>query len=49
MPECEICYEECTKLKTLTTCKHQLCFQCFPKIVDAATMVGNHEARCPFL
>ena len=48
MPECEICYEECNRLKTLITCKHKLCFNCFPKIVDAATLNGNHVACCPF-
>jgi hypothetical protein len=48
MPECEICYEECNKLKNLITCNHKLCFNCFPKIVEAATLNGSYEACCPF-
>ena len=48
MPECEICYEEYNKLKTLIACNHQLCFNCFPKIVEAATLNGQYPVCCPF-
>lgn len=39
MSECEICYEENVKLKTLVDCKHKLCHGCFSKL--------NNET-CPF-
>lgn len=47
MPECGICYENHTKLKTLNLCKHEMCFNCFPKIIEASIDNGN-EATCPF-
>lgn len=47
MPECGVCYEEFKSLKTLYACKHQICRSCYPKILEAATKMGN-EPTCPF-
>ena len=47
MPECEICFNEYQKLKTLVACKHSLCSGCFNRILEIAVK-NNIETTCPF-
>mgnify|MGYP003123928403 CR=1 FL=1 len=47
MPECEICFHDYFRLKTLDACKHKLCRECLNKILDIAAK-NSGEPACPF-
>lgn len=47
MPECGVCYEEYKNLKKLYACSHEICNQCYPKIIEACNKIGS-EPSCPF-